>query len=264
MGQRETDDQIVRFFMQHVVALNVAWDSPDGQRHRDAYTCFVLEFRGVWLLLTAGHSLLKLYDALPRYSRIECSLFDAWHAKASTPPVPFALLDASRFVMDADGFDLGAVCLEPIYRRALEANGIRAFDERAWRNPPPDMLCHALLGLPDQFMNRRVTSTGSVELSVNPTLIYVNRIDPPTEMAKPFPCFYGKLPDNLHNPTAGTTLHEMSGFSGAPILGFKANDKGQMKYFLVAVQSAWRRDLRVVVGPLVSAIAQEFEKGLDE
>jgi len=38
MGTPERDDEIVRFFMRHVVALNIAYDKPDGTRTRDACT----------------------------------------------------------------------------------------------------------------------------------------------------------------------------------------------------------------------------------
>jgi hypothetical protein len=51
----------------------------------------------------------------------------------------------------------------------------------------------------------------------------------------------------------------MAGFSGSPIIGFKLNPDGQMKYWLVAVQSGWRRDLRVVARPLWTAIAEAIE-----
>ncbi len=261
MGTPELDGQIITFYLQHMVALNVAWEGPDGVPQRDAYACFVLEVRGEWFLVTAGHSLADLYSALPKYRRVQCSLFDAWHKRASRVPVPFPLLEAKHFLVDEDGLDLGVVHLESHFRRMLAANGIRAFDEKAWRHPPDDMLLrYALIGFPEQFIERQVTSSGSVQLSVNPTLIYLERVDPPPEMSKPFPCFYGKLPDRLYNEHTGASLDEMTGFSGGPILGFSVNNEGQMKYFLVALQSAWRRDLRVLRGPLMSVVAGELDR----
>jgi len=261
MGRPEKEEEIVRFFMQHVVALNIAWDEPDGTRRRNVWTCFVLEIWGNWLLATAGHILKDLYSVLPERQRVECSLFDAWHKRASQLPVPFPLLDAKSLALDEDRLDLGLVYLDPLYRGLLQANRIRAFDETAWRNPQADMLGYALIGLPDQFIEQRTTSSGSVALLVGPTLVYLEAVDAPPEMAKPFPCFYGKLSKRpVHNPHTGTSLAGMKGFSGGPILGFKMNRDGQMKYFLVAVQSAWRHDLRVVVGPLMPAIAAWLEK----
>jgi hypothetical protein len=260
MGTPELDDQIVRFFMRHVVALNVAWDAPDGTREGDACTCFVVEIWDEWFLVTAGHVLKDLYSVIPKRQHVECSLFDAWHEGASRFPVPFSLLDAKYFALDEDGLDLGLVHLDPLYRSALQANGIKAFDERAWRNPPRDMLRHALIGLPDQFIEQHTTSSGSVAVLVSPTLVYLEAVDPPPEMATPFPRFYGKLPDRLYNPHTGASLEEMTGFSGGPILGFKLNSDGQVKYYLVAVQSRWRRKLRVVAGPLMPSIVNWLER----
>jgi len=209
----------------------------------------------------ARNTLKDLYSALPKCHRVECSLFDAWHKSASRDPIPFALLEAKHFVVDdEDGLDLGLVHLEPMHQRMLRENGIQAFEEKARRNPPRDMLRYAVIGFPDQFIERRATSSGFVQLSVSPTLVYLEGVAPPPEMAKPFPRFYGKLPDRLYNQHTGASLDGMKGFSGGPILGFKMNSEGQMKYFLVAVQSAWRPDLRVVVGPLMSVVAAELDR----
>lgn len=261
MGTAKLDGQIVAFYLQHMVALNVAWDSPDGARHRAAYSCFLLEVQGEWFLVTAGHSLADLYSTLPKCRGVECSLFDAWHDNASKFPVPFPLLEARHFFVDADGLDLGLVEVESHFRRMLAANGIRAFEEKAWRNPPVEMLLprYALIGFPDQFTRRQVTSSGSVQLSMLPSLVYLERVSPPPDMLKPFPCFFGKLPDRLQNEHTGASLDDMKGFSGGPILGFTLTDEGQMKYFIVAVQSVWRRDLRVLRGPLMSVIAGELD-----
>lgn len=79
-------------------------------------------------------------------------------------------------------------------------------------------------------------------------------------MRKPFPSFYGRLADNLYNPNAGVSLDGMAGFSGGPIIGFAKRENGEPAYHLVAVQSAWRRDHRVVVGPLMAAVAAQLDR----
>lgn len=42
MGSKEFDDRLVRFFSQHLVALNVYCTNPDGVRLADAYSCSCL------------------------------------------------------------------------------------------------------------------------------------------------------------------------------------------------------------------------------
>ncbi len=56
----------------------------------------------------------------------------------------------------------------------------------------------------------------------------------------------------------------MDGFSGAPIIGFDVKDDGRVFYYLVAIQSGWRSDLRVVAGPLLPAIAEWIEQQLGD
>lgn len=112
----------------------------------------------------------------------------------------------------------------------------------------------ATIGFPEQF-ERRATAA-----LVLPTWVYLDAVDPPSEMATPFPRFYGKHAPNLTNVHTGASLTDMDGFSGAPIIGFRLHDDRQVTYFLVAIQSGWRPDLRVVAGPLLPAIADWLEK----
>jgi hypothetical protein len=55
----------------------------------------------------------------------------------------------------------------------------------------------------------------------------------------------------------------MDGLSGGPIIGFRPVEGGT-KYHLVAIQSGWRRDLRVVAGPLFAIIADALAQHLAE
>ena len=250
-----TSSEIVQFFCKHLVALNVSWELVDGANGATAVTCFVLEVQGRWFLVTAGHVLEGLFKALPRCRRVESSLFDGWHDRAHRTPLPFSLRDAEHIELDEDGLDVGLVVLHPMYRRMLEANGITAFNERSWRDPPRDLEAHVLLGLPEQFIERTVSQAGTEAVHVSPTLVTLHAVPPPSGREKAFPCFYGKVPEPIPNPDTGETLTGMVGFSGGPILGFRTNDAGAMRYYLVAIQAAWWPDLRVVNGPLASVIA---------
>jgi hypothetical protein len=137
----------------------------------------------------------------------------------------------------------------------MVANGVMAFDERVFRPLPQEMLRYVVMGLPDQFITVRPTSSGNAAVLVNPTLVPLDRAEPPADMVTSFPRFYGRLAGNVQNPHTGVSLAGMSGFSGGPILGFKDGEDGQVRYYLVAIQSGWRPDLRVVAGPLMPAIA---------
>jgi hypothetical protein len=195
--------------------------------------------------------LKKLHAVLPERKNVRCSLFDAWHKKASRIPIPFPLLDARHIAVDFDGLDLGLVHLERFFRRQLQSNGIQAFIESTWRSPPTDMIRHAVIGFPEQFIDRRENAA-----RVLPTWVYLQAVDEPPDMAKPFPRFYGRHAERLVNQHTGAVLTDLDGFSGAPILGFRRHHDGQVTYFLIAIQSGWRPDLHVVAGPLMPAIAK--------
>ena len=266
MKSKEFDDDFVRFFSQHLVALNVACDGPGSVQAADAYSCFVLEIGGDCFLVTAGHSLKALYAELPKRTGVRASLFDGWRRDASQAPIPFDLLGAARFAVDEDGLDLGVIHLPPLLVRNLRANDIKPFDEKGWRDPPPssEMVRYAVIGLPDQFIERETMKSGAVRVSVNPTFVYLEGVNAPDDMKRSFPCFYGKLADNLYNANAGVSLEDMAGFSGGPIIGFSKRSPGDatLRYHLIAVQSAWRRDHRVVVGPLMSVVAAGLEDSI--
>ncbi len=259
MGTPEFDDRFVRFYLRHVVALNVECDMPNGTRGRDVYSCFVLEMWGEWFLVTSGHALKDLLSILPERKNVSCSLFDAWRPAASRFPIPFSLLDARSLAVFVDGLDLGLVHLDELFRRGLQSNGIVPFIESTWRKPPAGMRLHAVVGFPEQFIDRRPDTA-----AVLPTFVYMDAVEPPPEMAKLFPRFYGKLPPHFVNPHTGATLTDMDGFSGAPIIGFHVKEDGQVSYFLVAIQSGWRSDLRIVAGPLLPAIADWLGKQVEQ
>lgn len=200
MGTPEFDDGLVRFYMRHVVALRVECDMPDGTRGRDVYSCFVLEMWGEWLLVTAGHVLKDLHAILPERKNVSVNLFDAWRPGASRLPIPFPLLDARTLAVYADGLDLGLVVLDELFRRGLQANGIVPFIESSWRSPPSGMRLHAVVGFPEQFIFR-----GMEGLAVLPTVVYVDAVEAPAEMARPFPRFYGKLPVWCQNSDGATS-----------------------------------------------------------
>ncbi len=256
----EFDDGFVRYFSRHLVALNVAWNGPDGARRAAACSCFVAEMSGYRILVTAGHILKELSEELPKVTGVRSSLFDGWAPTASHLPIPFDLLAADRYVVDEDGFDLGLVLLPWLVAENILANGIVPFAEVGWRNPPPPeaLFRYAVIGLPEQFITRESSADG-VRVAVNPTFVYLDHVEPPDDMRKPFPSFYGRLADDLYNPNTGVPLEGMAGFSGGPIIGFAKNEAGEVKYHLVAVQSAWRRDHRVVVGPLMAAVAAQLD-----
>jgi hypothetical protein len=116
------------------------------------------------------------------------------------------------------------------------------------------MTVFRVLGFPTQFIES-VRRGGSIDsVNVRPIFLRLERVPEPAQMKREFPRFYGRHAVTLHSAESGD-LHELDGFSGGPILGFRPTPDG-LNYHLVAIQSAWRRDLRVVTGPMFAPVAE--------
>jgi hypothetical protein len=226
-----------------------------GTARKDAFTTFVLEVGDRWFLVTAGH-VLKRIEAMvraPDVASADVVLFDYWSEDAKCRfPVPFDLGSATKSAVDEDGLDVGVIELGLLYRRQLESNGVIALDQRAWRNPPQDVDGFFLIGLPSTFIR---PIEGGLEIS--PTLVSLRATEAPEGTTVGVPRFYGQLAPTLRRED-GEILVEMDGFSGGPILGFKQTERG-LVYYVIAIQSTWRRDVRVVAAVLVSAVGSAIE-----
>ena len=56
-------DEIVSFFCQHLVPLEITYDI-EGPVKTQVYTSFVLSIDSHWVLLTAGHCINRIDDIL--------------------------------------------------------------------------------------------------------------------------------------------------------------------------------------------------------
>lgn len=257
-------DNAVTFFCQHLVAIALVVEDESGNRQADAYTCFVLEVRGVWVLATAGHVVERL-DAILASAKlkvVECSLYDGWSGRhgGGDAKVPFNLSDAVRVGIDDDrqGIDVGLIGVPPLVRRTLEANGIVALSERTWRNVPDDLEVHFIIGLPQELIENIKAGDRLTHLAFEPVLVRVVACDAPAVMAKPTRRFYGKIPGALEDGG----ISDIEGMSGGPIIGMRSRD-GELRYFLVAIQSGWRKDLQVIAGNYAVAVADSLEREMD-
>ena len=94
-----------------------------------------------------------------------------------------------------------------------------------------------MLGLPAEYTSDRVNADG--EGTVAATLIGVTRLEelPEGIPETRHPRFVGQLGANF-------PLQSVRGMSGGPILGF--NFEEPVRYWIVALQSTWLRDRRLV------------------
>jgi hypothetical protein len=234
------DDPMVRFFHRHLAPI-LFTISKDDAEHQFVVTAFVLSVEDKWFLVTAGHCLREIEEYKShRYTVSSCALIDS----LGTDPkddysIPFAYELASPQYLSQDlEYDYGIIALSTYYREHLQMQGIHPLTERVWDNLPDSFHSYKLLGIPYEL------------LEITPHLIRVittlHNIDPlqewPEDIEEPSsPQFLGKI-------ALGDGLNSIRGTSGGPIFGFKKDESGHFRYWLVALQSRWLRRSRIIIG----------------
>jgi hypothetical protein len=227
----------------------------DSDRHQLILTAFVLEVRGIWFLVTAGHALKEIHAALSHgYDLSHCRLLDFVGPQASfEQEVPFEYNAADAAVIDVEGMDYGVIPLHPIHTRQLQANHVKSLDEGAWHSVPEKLDTYRLLGIPAErvrFSEGRVT--------IGTVLTQVNAIaddDHYQFEGVTAPMFYGTV-------TLGE-LESIVGTSGGPVFGFRRTSAGY-DYWLIGVQSAWEKSSRTIAAAPVLILASAIAKAMEE
>jgi hypothetical protein len=265
---QQKDTNVLEFLCRHLVALCVNFDfsdDPNSVRQEPRFTACagtIICIQDMVYFLAAGHIVRGLDEAI-RSNRVtirSAVLADTfgWR-RVSNHPIPFDLINAPRFFIDDEheGLDFGLIALQANYVRLLAANGITALFKENWIHQPGlSFDGYLMLGLPSEFASDRVSSSGLA--TVSPTMFRVLRLDSSPEGTRntQYPRFVGQLDRDL-------PLNSIDGMSGGPIFGFKFGPP--MRYWVVALQSAWRRDVHVVFGcplPVLASLVTEWTKRL--
>jgi hypothetical protein len=270
-----SDQTFLDGIRRHVVSLTGTLhdlDSSGRVRGEERHFCcsgFIVEIRGVWCLVTAGHILLQEIEGGIKRGLIrllKCGLMDYFSAEAIVKePIPFPYQDIHRIAVDNEdsGLDFGIIPLPNLFLRSIAANGVRPLPVAQWAGRmPPQCGAYALLGLPYEEMiplTRQGERGPQIGHMVNLVLVGVEPlIVPPINGSAPrIPRFSGILQD------AGA-LQSAKGMSGGPILGINRNAAGGWSYECVAIQGSWREADRIILGTPMSIIIDAIERELDK
>lgn len=265
------DEAFLKSIRRHFVCLAgvcVELDSSGrwkGEERPYCYSGFVIEICSVWCLMTAGHILQDIDNCIGkgRIKLLKCGLADYFSADAkSKEPTPFAYEAAHRITVDRGGMDFGLIPLRDYYRLHLQANGVTPLPIAAWNgHRPPPFDKYALLGLPEEEMERRerMGDRGpQIGYMTTLNLVGVQPLPspPPDRIVSPIPRFAGVLQDGGH-------LASVKGMSGGPILGITNGDAG-LEYGCVAVQGSWDEGRRMIYGTPVAIVAEHITQLLRE
>lgn len=227
-----THEELVGFFHRHLVPIYFSC-----QKEKDiqnfVVTYFVLSVSSQWFLITAGHCIHDIDRLINKsgYQITKCYLIDSMSLGAKHPePVPFDYKNSNPVCLSEDReFDYGVMVLSSYYRKLLETNNVLALNEEVWKKQPTKVDFYMLLGVPLEL-----TKVNLNDFQITPTLHKVEALSkrPDNFPETNVPLFYGKV-------FLGKALSNIEGMSGGPIFGFYQNDKDELRYWLLALQSRW-------------------------
>jgi hypothetical protein len=249
-------ENVLRFFGKHVALLECLDETSiheiDGYEYGEILTAsgFIACLDGHWFFVTAGHVFQDWADRVAKGNRLtNFSIDDTWGAQGnSTQAIPFDYASAFKNSIfdEKSGSDVAVLFLEPYYVQLLRKNGIEAIDiNRACPSPVPENLDgYFVLGCPSES-SIQVVAHGKLRISRNLTLIKMKLLDdPPQSWNKGSPRFFGKI------DLADVPLNSIRGMSGGPIIGIR-QEKGQMYYYIIALQSTWNVDTGNTTGSYI-------------
>lgn len=270
---QKKSDEILQFFCRHLVALNLTFQHlddnkmPIGKIKFDAFPGIIINIRGLFFYLMAGHALQGLVTALHQRKAIlhNSVLADTFGSNTISPkPIPFDFLNAPKYYInnEEEGLDFGVIFLHEHYVQLLSKNGIVAIFEENWISQHRvEFHNYAMLGLPEEFISaihegsdQNLKTIGSV----SPTLIFIEKSTEPPKQIKStkFPRFIGQLNKNINS---------IVGMSGGPIFGF--NNDPPMRYWIIAIQSSWIKNRKITFGcpiPVLANFLTDWVKDLNE
>jgi hypothetical protein len=253
-------DAFLKFMARHLVGLTGFYKSydRDGKAFAEgafALSGFVVEIAGIFFWVTAGHCLEELLDTPLREGSLRLfhtGFADYFGSKAQHfEPIPYTYEPGSAFYLQQPelGLDFGLLPLSSLTCRALIANGIKAVGRENWVHQHRIQFEHyKMLGFP---AHRIEYSRMGPQLTagIGAQMIQIDRLDPTEVPAERGEYFAGRIPDHVQ-------IASIEGMSGGPIFGFRKNESGRWTYHIVALQSAWREQSRLIFGCSLPTFAE--------
>lgn len=262
-------------FMRHVVALSLLdaerefeEDSLplDYQPGHILFSAFVISVQNIWFLITAGHILRDIETRIKSGRRIvKARLIDSLQDNQNKMSIPFDFHDAPKapIYREEEGIDYGVILLRACYVRLLVAGGTRAFNENEYKDLPGKAEKYFLLGFPSQA--RKINHTrrelgGNITIDIGCPLLPIQPVDdPPAELRLTEKRFYVKVPIIPGNRYAEDgIMTDIDGMSGGPIIAVKKINSGEIRYWIIGVQSGWLKSKRILAAcymePLINAL----------
>jgi hypothetical protein len=249
------NDALVGYFSRHLVPVYFTFEKGEIT-HSSYMSAFLISIDDKWFLITAGHCMEDIEKNIKSGYEIKtCRLIDSGGLAARhINPIPFDYLSAPKIHVDIEGFDYGAIYINDYYKALLLTNKVVPLSEHVWERQPSDPDFYLLLGLPNEL-----TEVTDEYFSIGTTLHHIKELDqrPPDFPETRAPMFYGQI-------ELDDTLTNIKGMSGGPIFSFKRGEKGELKYWLHALQSRWIPSKKYIAACLTTPFLVSLKKEISK
>jgi hypothetical protein len=235
MNDIEKKDKLMAYFYKHIVPIYFCFEKGD-KKHQFILTSFVLSVSDHWFLITAGHSFYLIREELIHkgWTLAKCSLVDSLGINAKfDDPIPFPFdINKGFFFPGIDkedySFDYGFYPLSEYFKKMLVSNNVEPLNEEVWKKQPENVDLSVLIGIPSELINY------GNDIDIISCLIYADIVE-----VKPARFKDVSLPQIYAKIQFDNEIKSIEGMSGGPFFGFKIFENGEMRYWLLGLQSRW-------------------------
>lgn len=233
------------FMGRHFVALACTYESlnPDGSvfhRGTTFLSGFVIDFLGKWYWAGAGHCLQELDERVERRelrvvggSYIDYLGFKAKHFHGY--PYTYALGDGLYLHRPQLGIDFALIPLDGLMQASFQANNVVPIGRENWVHQHRlEYSFYRMLGIPQCCVRDEKSGESGIALA----LLAIDELREAADGDH-----RGMLTGRIHRDA---DIETIEGMSGGPIYGFRFDEQGGLRYHVVAVQSSWLAQQRIV------------------
>lgn len=261
--------EFIGFMSRHLVALLVHEDvyNRDGTlycRAVEVVSGFIISLYDRWFWVTAGHCLRgldkKISDGEIKVLSVDFADYFGWEAR-HRHVIPFWYNRGDGVYLDKPSLslDFAMIPIPDLLRADFQQNGVVAVSRENWiEQRHLTFIEYKVLGLPRDRIQQTSDSSGDVRALMQPVMFSVQACDP-EDISDDYAdtWFAGRIHPNAAIPN-------IEGMSGGPIFGFRRLTNGRLGYHVVAVQSRWLQESRVVFGCSVPLFAEQVYKAIED
>jgi hypothetical protein len=252
------EEEFVKFMSRHLVALVYECEVVRNGIvviERGWVSGFVMTMHGRDFWVTAGHCLNELDKTIENGDiKLLGTCFTDYfgHESKNGWSLPFTYEAGAALAVDNDELclDYALLPVDSLMVQGFATNGIIAVERKNWV---------ALVGQDFEFVIYKVLGfhkaneamlNDEANPGMRPVLIALERLESDDEW------FWGHLLDEGR-------VGDIGGMSGGPIFGFLKQGE-RWTYHVIAVQSGWKSDSRVIWGCSVPRFAESLHSAFDE